>query len=426
MPTIFAEFLVPLKIMWQIGSKIWWIPLPFALWQIFQLMWLISRWIDFGSTYYKPVFYEMKIPADLEKSPKIFEQVITGFHGIQSGPTEQEKWMFGKYQSSISMEIIGSSEGVRFILGTNEKFRNVIEAQVYSHYPTAQLEEVDDPYKGKPADIIPSKINIFGSELILEKEDAYPIRTYEEFQDKVSKEYNDPIVHLIELMDKLEEQEEIWIQVIARPVKKSQVTWHKEGEKLINDIMGRAEKQVGSLASKVFGEGADMMNRLRQAPFQEPDPGSYGDEDAESPLRLLTPGEKEIVEATARNISKLGFQTKIRFAYVGPKERFRKDFYYGVMAAFKQFSSHNLNGFKNNKAVVNSLDYFFTKARGEWRTRRLWNYFRTRYFADSGFVLNTEELATIYHLPDISVTAPSTPRVESKTGEPPNNLPILQ
>ncbi len=95
------------------------------------------------------------------------------------------------------------------------------------------------------------------------------------------------------------------------------------------------------------------------------------------------------------------------------------------MAAFKQFNSHTLNGFKNNKFVVNNLDYFFTKSRGIYRTRRFWKRFRERWFAERGFVLNTEELATIYHFPDISVIAPLTPRVESKRAEAPSNLPVV-
>jgi len=39
-------------------------------------------------------------------------------------------------------------------------------------------------------------------------------------------------------------------------------------------------------------------------------------------------------------------------------------------------------------------------------------------------VLNTEELATLYHLPGLAVRAPFLPRVESKKGQPPAPLPI--
>ena len=39
-------------------------------------------------------------------------------------------------------------------------------------------------------------------------------------------------------------------------------------------------------------------------------------------------------------------------------------------------------------------------------------------------VLNTEELATIYHFPRQRCPTPSLARIESKKGEPPAGLPV--
>ena len=40
------------------------------------------------------------------------------------------------------------------------------------------------------------------------------------------------------------------------------------------------------------------------------------------------------------------------------------------------------------------------------------------------YVLNVEELATLFHFPTFEVTAPVAPRVEAKRGKPPSGLPI--
>jgi hypothetical protein len=48
-----------------------------------------------------------------------------------------------------------------------------------------------------------------------------------------------------------------------------------------------------------------------------------------------------------------------------------------------------------------------------------------RSFWDKGFVLNSEEIASIWHFPNIVVEAPMTPVVEAKKGTPPPELPVV-
>ncbi|MDZ4229552.1 MAG: hypothetical protein U1C53_00250, partial [Candidatus Veblenbacteria bacterium] len=43
-----------------------------------------------------------------------------------------------------------------------------------------------------------------------------------------------------------------------------------------------------------------------------------------------------------------------------------------------------------------------------------------------GFILNTEELATLYHFPVVTVKAPLVKKTEAKKAEPPFGLPVYQ
>jgi hypothetical protein len=49
---------------------------------------------------------------------------------------------------------------------------------------------------------------------------------------------------------------------------------------------------------------------------------------------------------------------------------------------------------------------------------------RSRVFFEKGFILNIEELATLFHFPTVAVQAPMTPYVELKKGGPPVDLPL--
>ena len=81
------------------------------------------------------------------------------------------------------------------------------------------------------------------------------------------------------------------------------------------------------------------------------------------------------------------------------------------MGAFKQFNTTNLNGFK----VKNS----------SFRKDKQLEY-QTRFFIDHGFILNIEELASLFHLPHTTVETPNIVWATTKTAEPPGNIPIAE
>ena len=61
--------------------------------------------------------------------------------------------------------------------------------------------------------------------------------------------------------------------------------------------------------------------------------------------------------------------------------------------------------------------------------RRIYEAYRRRSYFYEPFktrpiVLNTEELATLYHFPGEVVKTPTAPRIPSRRGEAPSNLPV--
>ena len=142
----------------------------------------------------------------------------------------------------------------------------------------------------------------------------------------------------------------------------------------------------------------------------------------------LSPGKHEIMKAMEKSWDKLGYETVIRFIYIGPKNNFHQAHASGVTGAFRQFSSQNLNGFKVNKYRMTYSKGLFKKRKLAYRKSILYPSFRSRGLFSTmilRYVLTTEELATIFHFPDVGVRSPLLPRVEAKKGEPPAGLPII-
>ena len=81
-----------------------------------------------------------------------------------------------------------------------------------------------------------------------------------------------------------------------------------------------------------------------------------------------------------------------------------------IIGTFKQYNSTNLNGFKGLKASYKKEDL---------------QQYKSRNFIDKGYVLNIEELASVFHLPHTNVETPNIVWASSKTAEPPSKLPII-
>jgi hypothetical protein len=148
----------------------------------------------------------------------------------------------------------------------------------------------------------------------------------------------------------------------------------------------------------------------------------------------LADHEMERIAALSRKITKLPFDVGIRALYIAKKENFDTPFGIGsLISFFKTFNTENLNGFKpNGDRWTPWLDApwkDFHDIRRDKFSREGILAFKLRSFffppfARKPLVLNTEELATIYHFPGSVSATPGLERVPSKKGEAPANLPI--
>jgi len=133
------------------------------------------------------------------------------------------------------------------------------------------------------------------------------------------------------------------------------------------------------------------------------------------------------VAAIENKISKYGFETIIKFIYIDKADSFTMHNVPSILGAFRQFNTQNLNAFKIDSKTLTKTKAPFKARKLYIRKRRIFDAYRLRFFPimrKKFSILNTEELATIFHFPTIFVEAPTLQRLESKRGEPPAELPI--
>ena len=131
--------------------------------------------------------------------------------------------------------------------------------------------------------------------------------------------------------------------------------------------------------------------------------------EAEEPKEVkLSAPEEAALKGAEEKLTKLGFESIVRLAVVTHAQGIAERKLYSAIGAFKQFNTNNMNGFSAGQ-ITNDV--------------QLINLMKKRYFS-KGYILNIEELASVYHLPDKSVETPRVTWAGSKKGEPPTNLPL--
>ncbi|OGN00552.1 MAG: hypothetical protein A2651_01545 [Candidatus Yanofskybacteria bacterium RIFCSPHIGHO2_01_FULL_42_12] len=403
-----------LRIAYDLFARFWWLYLPillffawfFSLENYNKLKYLASlEW----------VLLEIRVPREVNKSPKGMEQVFAALYGVFLGPTRWQDRIFkGKIPDWFSFELAGTSGEIHFYVRTQKQYRNLVESQIYAQYPDAELIEVEDYLVRLPRFLPNDEYDLWGGELILSREDAYPIRTYPEFEEKgtgpdIVKRI-DPVASLAETLGTLEYKEYISVQLLIRPAGDG---WIKKGQAVVDKLMGKkAKTKEDWLTKAVFSIDALLPG------------GAPVKKEEKKEREPLSPGVQDVLKAVEKSFTKLGFESGVRLVYIFPKGNFHKTHLVAMNGAFKQFASPSLNSFKLNGKTTPPIRGLFYKQKAYRRKVSIYGKLRDRSFVKKPIILTTEELATVYHFPDVSVKSPLLPRVEAKKGEPPAGLPI--
>ena len=450
-------------LIWKIIKVWWWLPIPFILWKIFVFLYIQWR-INCFLKRQKFVLFEIRIPRDISKPIRAMENVINGLWQVLYDPPRNwwEKWIEGKILLSYSFEIALIEGNIHFFIRALERDRSSIESSIYSQYPQVEISIVDDYTKAVPPDIPNKNWKLWGTDYRLLNDSAYPIRTYRDFEtEHESSEAKriDPLSILFEASANIGIGEQIWIQILAEPITDDDFPWITKANELKDDLIGRKEEKrsiiddIISIVFKGVPPGYEQTKEFQIESSHEKgvhqvattgatniQPAKKGGNEAK-----LTSGEQDIVSAIEQKIAKRGFKSSIRFIYLGEKDVFSKPKIRLPFSYFSFFGTEHLN------RLLPYGEPFITSVSKSWflplnilRERRLYmrqrSIFRkykeryNRYFPREEpenakkkvvFVLNTEEIASLFHFPSKEAApAPFIERIETKKSEEPLNLPM--
>jgi hypothetical protein len=399
-----------------------WIPIAGVLfWGLTQL-WLDARQGLYASKL-RWQLLAINVPQDAVQTPKGMENFFTNLAGSKSSITWKEKWLYGKFQVWFSFEIVSNGGQIQYYIRLVEKYRDVVEAALYAQYPEAQITEVEDYTDIIPDDYPNDDIDVWGSEMIAKKPSFFPMRTWTEFEHMGEKDqrFKDPLLPMLEGMGKMLPGENYWLQMLI--MQPDDQDWTKKGQKWIFDKYGKEEKKkdaswLHSLAwipEEIMKQIGGMFAPAGDEKKQQFDWAAF----------KITPQEKGQIDAVERKISKLGWYAKIRFVYSAKTELYRK----GTIASmskgiFHQYGHLSWNKFGIHGDSTPKDDYFWQTWQIEKKKTILVNKYKNRSFGPGStpYILNTEELATIFHFPAADARTPVLTSLGARRAEAPQEL----
>ena len=373
--------------------------------------------------YFGRVTLEIKIPQEVFKSPEAMELVLIQLYQTAAPDNHVQTYWDGKHPPTTSLEIVSRHGDVKFYISVpRRRFKNMAETNLYAQYPGIEVHELEIDYTAEiPWDT--KRFAYFSLHMGLKKTDAYPIKTYREFEmERLPKEELkvDPLTTVIETLGSFGPNEHGWMQILIDANRETTFKegslgtvpdWKDAARAEIKKIIEDANKRVGIDPKKDPTQRASMLN--------------------------LSDGEKETIKAIERSLAKNAFNTVIRLMYIATVDSFKiSDQVPAMITMLKAFDDLNRNSIGVRWRT--DVDWpWWQDPHGHHRSHmkkiELDEYKRRSYTnqnihgsnnGDKPKVMTTEELATIFHLPGKVALTPSLGRIPSKRAEAPPNLPI--
>ncbi|KKT69734.1 MAG: hypothetical protein UW65_C0014G0017 [candidate division WWE3 bacterium GW2011_GWB1_44_4] len=308
---------------------------------------------------FKLTFLQIKVPAQNEIEIKAAEQMFSGLMGFRR--SFFSALFSGHYR--ISFEVVSKASGIGFYVIVPDDLVSLVEKQINGAYSDAEIDIVD------PTEVWDRGSCTVVNEIKLAGPPYYPIKLYEEMGA-------DSMSPLTSAMSKMGPEEVLAVQFVISPAGDA---WRKAG---------------GAFTGAVKVKSAEGKSHV----------------------------DPEFMKGVEKKISKPGFNVAIRLIAVSNDKSSAQNHLRNLTTSFEQFTNVTYNKFRKRKFIfVMKLieDFIYRRL----NTRELHIPFFDISLYRNCSLLNTEELATIFHLPNKNVQTPGIIWLAARRASAPVNLP---
>lgn len=324
---------------------------------------------------------------DFKEVVGVMAQLFDSLHSIYSG-----KWQ-NKYtgEDFLSLEYVVVQDQIYFYFVIPSDLSSLVEKQITGFFPDAYVEQVDE------YNIFQPDCKTAAKALTLKKHFMYPIKSYQRLT-------TDPINNLTNALSKLRYEDGAVIQIMIRPT----AGWQKKGREEAKNILNQkpAKKGLDLNPLKL------ILGFINFIMGQEDKSGAKPDVQG----RTTPMTDEEVKELENKNSGK-GYETIIRIVCSSDDEKEVKSNLTNIVSTFAQYATESANSFSSVKHYPERKiieDYILRRFSFPWLQK----------FKKQISILSSEELASIFHFPNIRFN--KTPGIHwqsYKIAQAPKNMP---
>jgi hypothetical protein len=291
----------------------------------------------------------------------------------------------------FAFEIIVNQEGIiSFYIVVPRYLQQFIEQQIHAQYPAAQIDEVQDYNIFSPEKVV------MAAYLRLRRHWLFPINTY------LKKITSDPLDSITNALVRVNKGDAAGIQIVARSARGE---WHKLGAKVALEM--NQGKPLKEALKSVLGGGGLNLSSLKD--FFTTKSASKGEMLKERRYQP-SPMEQEMIKSLEDKTSKAGLDVNIRIVVSASNKETAKLYLQNILNSFAQFTGYEYgNGFK--PVILKRPD------------KVVYDFIYRNFDEKNSFILNTEEMAGIFHLPLPTTETPNIRWLLAKRAPAPVNIP---
>ena len=360
----------------------------------------------------------LRVPKLNERGPLAFEAIFASLHGLLF----KNRKKHGDESVAFEMAKIGGQ--IYFFAAVPPHLQTLICSQFYAQYPEVEIEKVPEFFTQK---IIKNR-KILAATLRPAKSMVFPFKRHPQFIDQNARVLEDPIGPISSAISHLFSREDSAVlQFVISPIAPD---WHRPAEAALRRFFRNGvwqwdwwrifyqnwrldfsrKKRIfktpiwGFLNLIGFGRAANLKNPQNFDETEDPDL----DREAQTSGRH---DRETIFSASFDKLSRPCFATNIRIFYAtsDPDSSHAEAKIREIAGTFQQFSLPKMNHFRISTLASNL------------HSKTVQNIVARR--PNRPFALSQEELATMFHLPTISVTTPAIAWSGARKIEPPPHLP---